>query len=317
MLHLLEIMLPIFIIIFCGFFFGKKTVGDHQAKALNMFVYYFAFPSLIICGLIDKNLSEIFYLPFILGYLGASMVVFIIGVLLGGKKIDYSHKILIGLSASFPNCGYIGIPLVSLLFGSEVLLPAIVATVLSLMHLTMVVFILEFSQKQVGRNFKQKMFKALKSSIFNPLIFCFILGLLILALKIELPKSLSATLHLLAGSCSPCALFGIGHLLAITKKTVGLNFRPIMNVFWLKNIFHAFLTWFFLYLLKIDTLWVVVGVLMASSSTGFVLPILAVKYKAYENEAPQAVFMTTVASLIILALWIFLLQIIYPDLLWL
>ena len=315
MIHIVQILLPIFIIILIGYVAGERTLGADQAKALNLFVYYFAFPALVINGLVDKSLDQIINSSFILGYLGASIVVFV-GVMFARKRLHVTQRTLVALAASFPNCGYIGIPLITALFGVDMLLPAIVATVASLLHLLVAVLMLEIQAQQHHESEERNLLRILLNSLLNPMILCFIIGMLIAGAHVQLPASILRVLQLFSAACVPCALFAIGHNLALTKKEVGISWSAFTDIFLLKNFIQGILTWLLLYILHVSPPWIVVGVLMSSLSTGVVLPIMAAKYNAYQHEAPQAVFLTTIASLISLSLWVFVLQYAYPHLLW-
>mgnify|MGYP003634065605 CR=1 FL=1 len=131
----LNVALPVFGIILCGFLAGRaKLLGAASSEALNTFVYWFALPPLIFIGMaqtpVDRILNGPFILAVSLGILGTGVV-----VVLGSRYLFHNTGPANGLhamAALFSNTGYMGIPLFIAAFGEDRVLPAVTATVLNM-----------------------------------------------------------------------------------------------------------------------------------------------------------------------------------------
>src|SRR5215207_150930 len=124
MQSILNTALPFFALIFCGYVAGRLKLLDETAAAgVNTFVFYFALPAFLF-GLMSSS-------P-IGAYVTASLAVFTLAALVGRRlfEIGRAEAAVQGLAAVLANTGYMGIPLISAVFGREAAVPIVVGLTL-------------------------------------------------------------------------------------------------------------------------------------------------------------------------------------------
>ncbi|MEW5729506.1 MAG: AEC family transporter, partial [Pseudomonadota bacterium] len=128
----LDVALPVFAIVVAGYAGGRTVLGQTASQALSAFVYWFALPAVLFLGMARQPLDQIFNLPFIGAFLGAMLVVYALGGLIGRllRRDRAEIHAMQALNACFSNTGYMGIPLFLAAYGPDRLLPAIIATVI-------------------------------------------------------------------------------------------------------------------------------------------------------------------------------------------
>jgi len=132
MLAVLEVTLPVFALVFCGYVAaGRRMLPEKAVEGINAFVFRFALPAMLFAAVSRGSLDRILDWPFLGGVVTATLacaaVAFGVSAWLqGGTPQDHSLR---ALNASFSNTGYLGIPLVTVAYGPEAALPAAMATV--------------------------------------------------------------------------------------------------------------------------------------------------------------------------------------------
>ena len=110
----LNIVLPVFGIILCGYFAGRaKLLGASSSEAINAFVYWFALPPLIFIGMAETPVVRILNIEFIVTVSLAIIVTDLIAA--SGSRYIFRNcgaiNALHAMTALFSNTGYVGIPL--------------------------------------------------------------------------------------------------------------------------------------------------------------------------------------------------------------
>ena len=214
MLQILLITFPFFALVLCGYIAARKQFLPHAAiPGLNGFVLYFALPCLLyrfgsttpIAQLLDASVFFVYLLC------ALSMVGFTIAVTLG-PRTNWNDASLGALVAAFPNTGFMGVPLLTALLGASVAGPVIVTIVADMIITSSLCIALSRLDTAGGAGVATK--KALTGMASNPMPWSILLGALVSALQLELPKPIVQTVGLLADSASPVALFTIGAVLA-------------------------------------------------------------------------------------------------------
>src|SRR5215208_4228845 len=116
--------LPFFALIFCGYGAGRLKLLDETAAAgVNTFVFWL---------MSSSPIGEVVNGPFIGAYVTASLFVFVLAALVGRRlfAIGRAEAAVQGLAAVLANTGYMGIPLISAVFGREAAVPIVVGLTL-------------------------------------------------------------------------------------------------------------------------------------------------------------------------------------------
>ena len=128
-----------------------------------------------------------------------------------------------GMTATFGNTGYMGIPLMLIVFGEDGMLPGIISTVLNgtlVIMLATALLEIDFSR---GKGIWRVTLKVLGSMFASPLVMAALGGLALSALDWEMPLPLATFCDLLGAAAGPCALFAIGLFMVDKPVTAGLD----------------------------------------------------------------------------------------------
>ena len=177
--------------------------------ALNVFVLYFGLPALLF----RLGASGALWQP---GLGGLALVYGVVGLTITAGAMAWAWRGglsrldggLAALATTFPNTGFLGLPLLTGLLGPQAAGPVAV---------TIVVDVLLFSSlclawARVGAG-------PLRSAARNPLLWSMAAGMACWALGWTWPAPVEQTLSLLAQSATPAALFTLGAILARAQMT--------------------------------------------------------------------------------------------------
>ena len=298
------VILPVFGIMLAGYVAGRvRLLGDDSSEALSRFVYYVALPALFFVSLARVPVSEVFNGPFLAafggGLLGTFGIALLVGVFIFPNRLAALG--LHGLCAVFSNTGYLGIPLLLILFGEFGSLPGIISTVIMgtvVMGLGIVLVETDLSQGHGPLKIIASVGKGVGKS---PLILSAGAGLLVSALGLPLPGPLASFGDILGAAASPAALFAIGLFLAGQSLTVGLG--EIGWLVTLKLIVQPALTWWLAFgVMSMDPTWAAAAVIQAALPTGVLVFVLAQQYGIFVQRATATIMVSTVVSVVTLSL---------------
>ena len=126
MYTVLSITIPFFAIIFLGMFFkAKKIFNDEFSKNLTEFALYVTLPPFIFLNIIKSSNNTIFNWDFIIRFEIVTLLILISSFFIYKYFFKKNNKLssLFALNASYPNYGYMGIPLAILAFGDKSAIP--------------------------------------------------------------------------------------------------------------------------------------------------------------------------------------------------
>lgn len=298
----LDVALPVFAIVIAGYAGGRTVLGQGASQALSAFVYWFALPAVLFLGMARQPLADIFNLPFIGAFLGAMLVIYVLGFVLGRliKRDTPETHAMQALNACFSNTGYMGIPLFLAAFGSDRLLPAIIATVImSAVMVGLAVIVLEMVRAK-GHGLGQSLRRVGAALVRNPLIVSSFAGLAWNLTGLALPQPLINFCQLTGSAAGPCALFAIGIFLA--GRPLRLAWGEVGWLVPLKLVAQPLLTWALIAtLFPLDRFWTGAALLLAALPTGALTFVVATQYDIYVEETSQAILLSTIASVPVLS----------------
>lgn len=301
----LNVALPVFAIILAGVLSGKaKLLGPASSEALNKFVYWMALPPVLFLGTARRSLPEIFNGPFIGAFLGAMLAVYALGALIGWLVHRERTQILCmqGLTASFSNTGYMGIPLFLAAFGPDHLAPTILATVImSAIMVGIAVIWLEFANSH-GHGLGKALTDVGRALAKNPLIVSTAIGIAWAALLpgVAVPRPIATFCELMGAAAGPCALFAIGLFLA--GRSLKADLVEVGWISALKLLVQPALTWALtVTLFPMDPFWTGSAIILAALPTGALTFVVAQQYQIYVDRTSSAILMSTVLSVVTLS----------------
>jgi len=292
--------LPFFALIFCGYGAGRLRLLDETAAAgVNTFVFYFALPAFLFGLMSSSPIGEVVNGPFIGAYVTASLSVFALAALAGQRlfAIGRAEAAVQGLAAVLANTGYMGIPLISAVFGREAAVPIVVGLTLDGILIIPLGIVLIESSKENSESLPAAAFRTFSALARNPLILAIFAGLAASAIGLDTPTPLANFLDLLGGTAGPCALFALGATLAGRKVAGGAPEVSYMTS--MKLVIHPaalFLTTTVLF--DVQPLWATAALLGAALPIAANVFIVARQYDVYVIRTSSAILVSTAVSVV-------------------
>lgn len=290
-------ILVLFLLILVGYLCRYKNIMDESTTAgLTNLVMTIFLPSMIISSMqIDFDVSLINnIISLVLISILMYSVTIVIALLLK-KFLSKDNDIgIYQYVVIFSNVGFMGYPVIEAIFGNEaVFFTSIFNLPFNLLVFTIGTYLLNKNNEGYTFSFKK---------ILSPAIIAVLLGLSLFILRIKLPSPIFKSLDMLGSITTPLSMLVIGSLLSqssikesfINKKLYLISFirliaLPIIVFIILKPYIDNPL------LLGIP---VIISAMPAASNTA----IMAKSYDANYNLASQAVFLTTLCSIVTIPL---------------
>ena len=219
-----EILAPIFALVALGYGCRRlRVLGPHAYVELNHFVVALALPALLFDIVAHVTLRQLDQPGFIASFGLGALLVLAVPLLVGRRGRPFGDAALDALTASYPNTGYIGLPLAVLAFGPASAPGAAIAVVFTTCVLFGIAIMLLELDAHRGDDVGSTVLKVARSLIRNPMIVAPICAIAFTAGWIPLPAAGDRLVKLLAGAAGPCALVSLGLFLASDDST---NARP-------------------------------------------------------------------------------------------
>jgi predicted permease len=302
-IYVFNVLLPVFALILLGYLSGKSgKLGANASIELNRFVIWLALPAQLFNFAANSGWETLWQPGFIAAFLISALIVFFLVLLFYWYQgRDLAAASFAGLSASYSNTGYMGIPLCLLALGQDGLAPAIIATFLVFILFALATILIEIDMLSHKKS-HEIVWSVLKSLASNPLLVSPVLGLAWSASGWVIYDPLAQVISFLAAAATPCALVSIGLFLIrkdenASSKVWGISFG--------KLIIQPIIAWLIAGpLLGLPTLWVNAAVILAAMPTGTGPYMLAQYYMADGRVISRVVLVTTVGSLLTLSLFL-------------
>lgn len=299
-----NVALPVFAIILLGYLSGRMgLLGQASSEALNKFVYWIALPALLFIAMARSGVEDLVNWHFMGAYLGGIYVVWGLAALLGFvlHRANAAIMTMQGMSATFSNTGYMGIPLFVAAFGSAGLPPALLATVtMSAICVGTAVVGLELFGG-TGRGVLRALADVVLALVKNPLVVSPALGLLWSGVGLAVPTAAETLMDLLGAAASPCALFAIGLFMA--TQTLRSDLAEVGWITVVKLIWQPLVTWWLaVTFFPMDPFWTASAVILAALPTGALTFVVAQQYGVYVQRTSAVILVSTVASVVTLSI---------------
>lgn len=303
MIYVFNVLFPVFALILLGYLSGKSgKLGTNASIELNRFVIWLALPAQLFNFAANSGWETLWQPGFIAAFLISALIVFfLVLIFYWYQGRDLAAASFAGLSASYSNTGYMGIPLCLLALGQDGLAPAIIATFLVFILFALATILIEIDMLSHKKS-HEIVWSVLKSLATNPLLVSPVLGLAWSATGWVIYDPLAQVISFLAAAATPCALVSIGLFLIrkdenASSKVWGISFG--------KLIIQPIIAWLIAGpLLGLPSLWVNGAVILAAMPTGTGPYMLAQYYMADGRVISRVVLVTTVGSLLTLSLFL-------------
>lgn len=294
------VALPVFALVGSGYAARALRLLDAPSiVGLNGFVYWFALPALLFVRIAETKILGAFDARLVAAWLAASLFVFAVAMLVG--RLVFGHGLarlgLQGLTATFGNVGYMGLPLVLTAFGRDATLPAVVILVTDIVVIVPVAVAIVEAGRGRGGRFTTVARTILLGLATNPIVLASLAGALVAAGGARVPAPLRAFGELLGAAALPCALFALGA--SLVGRLVAAGHRGAIALVGLKLVLHPVAVWMIAaHLIPLDPLSARVAVIEASLPTAATVFVLAQRYGLDVEGTSTAVLLSTVASVV-------------------
>lgn len=282
-----------------GLFSGYTGfIKREYSQAFADFVVKIALPIALFVAAANANPATILNLDYALA-IGSGLVLAFIAAYITGRiffKHDRDKASMQGLCASFPDMAYCGPPILLATIGASGLIAMVIG------NLIYTVIILPIALMLMGGN-KQGQSAAANfwHSVRQPLVFLPILGAVLSVSGLKLPELAANSLNEVGETAGGVALFFLGLYLSGIKPSFKLE--VLLNVF-IKNIVQGAIILAAGVALGLEGDLLksafIIGILPTATAT----PALAVAQKIYEEDAASTVMISTVLSLVTMAIGI-------------
>ena len=302
------ILLPVLFVMGLGAFAGyARQFDQHQVQGLNALVLEFALPASLFVGIVTTSRHSLlaagsFVLATLIVFVGLFVAVALCSVFI--KRRGLGEAAIQASCCSFSNVGFIGLPILTPLFGpSSTFAIAVSALILMVVASPLTVVMSEYNQQSAStgktRNIAVLVGRALVNSLKKPVVWAPVLATTLVLLGLSVPKEFVSMLNLIGAATSGVALFVSGLILAayrlkMTVETVGNSL--------VKMLVQPLLMVFFVRAFGIDRPLSSEAILLCTLPTAVVPAMFALHYHAYEAEAASTLLLTTLAMIIVVPL---------------
>lgn len=215
MLAVLLVTFPFFALVLCGYVAARTGMLPHAAiPGLNAFVLYFALPCLLYRFGASTPVAQ-FADPALIGiYFLCAVAMVAIPAAASVRRRGWNDAAFGALAASFPNTGYMGVPLLVALLGDGAAGPVILTILIDLLFTVSACIAMSRLGSAGSHGAAIAARHALRGVLANPMPWAIVLGAVSSAVGLRLWGPVDRTLALLADAASPVALFTIGAVLA-------------------------------------------------------------------------------------------------------
>lgn len=302
MLPVPSVVVPVFALILAGFIAGKTgKLGPNASTEINRFVVWLALPAQLFTFTANSDWQTLWQPGFIIAFSAGCFAVYIALLLYRWYHTrDWVAASFTGLSGSYANTGYMGIPLCLLALGDDGLAPAVIATLVVVCGLFgLAIVFIEFG-KQSHKPWYEIIAIVLGSLAKNPLLVAPIAGAAWSASGLQMIEPAQQFLSFLAAAASPCALVSIG--LFLMQKSDG-KVSGVWSLTFIKLIVQPGVAWLVAGpILGLPLFWVQAAVLMSALPTGTGPFMLAQYYQADGSAISRIVLQTTLGSIVTLSM---------------
>ncbi len=303
----IEIVLPVFAMILCGFVVGKTPLLSAEGiKGINNFVFYVAIPALLFRSMstlkvpetVDGSIIPAFFIP--------ALGVFLLGILIArlALRLNLDQAAIFAMGSTFGNNVLMGIPLILLAFGEEGLLAHLfIISFHPLILVTIPTLLIEIQRSGGGDRKSVWMIigKALYSLLKHPVIFGMLAGLLWGWAGLGLWKPVETFADMLKSAAGPAALFAVGA--TMTTFSIGGNIaHSVMMVVLKLIVLPAAVFASCLYVFEMDPIWTAVATIAAALPSGVNVYLLATRYDVYVARSTTSILISAAASVVTLSL---------------
>ncbi len=297
---IIEIIFPVFAIALLGYILTYKGIFSiRDIEGISRFVFTVALPVMLFNSLAKIDLPDQLDWTFLLSYYFVIILIFFLGMWVSKRWFAFSSKeqSIFGMSSTYSNAIFIGLPLISAGLGDDALLPLFM---LISIHSALLFFLVTLFAERDGNRGRSPLSIARQtftSLAKNPIIIGLFLGLLFNLFSIPIPTVIGTTIDIIGKTALPSALFVLGASFSAYK--LAGHFKEAWTIVALKLILQPLLVWLLAFVVfKVDPLWGAVAVMLAGMPVGINVYMFAQKYQVCLASVSSAIVISTTLSIL-------------------
>jgi len=309
MILVLTVTIPIFVVMFAGYFSARKGYIDKTGiKALTSFVFYFTLPLMLFHSLANAPVAQELNYYFVLAYSLAGLTMFAFGFAVARWVFGctWPEQAVQGLAISFGHTVFITIPIATALYGEAANLPIALLIAIEMgVTVPVAIVLLEIQQSQSGTMWTAIM-KGANAALVSPIILSILLGISAALLEIKMPTILDGIVSLVRGATVPCALYAIGASLAglpLAERMRETGFMVLAKLF----VYPAVVLLFMQFVPGLDPNWRNIALIASATPVGVSVYLVASSYNAYQARASTATLASVILAVVTLSILVVLL----------
>jgi len=299
-------LVPIFFVLLLGYTAGKFRIVDNTHVApLNTVLMTYALPaSLFVATATTARQEMLGQWPVLVILAGAMMVVYPLWYLFQRRIRRQSPResAVQALTVALPNYAAVGLPVASLLLGSNHTVPVAVAiTAGALLPSPLTLALLELpanSGTSQERGAFMRFIRAMSRALRKPIVLAPVAGTALSLLALPLPSLADTSLHLIGQMTGGLALFVTGLILSAQHFRLSWNTAMAVAV---TNIAQPLVAFAIASALPVPAATAHVGILLAALPSGFFGVLFGANYGLNSEAADSALIASTGFALVTLA----------------
>lgn len=305
---IINVLFPLFFTIFIGWYAGKKGIfkEEHSRSLVNLIILL-ATPALLFNMTATKPIETFLNIDVIL--------VISIGLLLTYIKtyVIYHYRFKkhpketsqASLMSAFPNAAFMGIPIISYLYGDEGIAVVVIGSLLVFLLITPItIFLVEYHDDS-----KNISFRSIGMQLFNlaktPVIFAPTLGLMLSYFNISTPEYITSSFKFLGDTAPAISLFTTGLFMVYTR--ISISYEVVILIL-IRNIISPLIFYFVMISMGITGNLFNEILIVSAMPTASTAPIFSAKFKIYEKETAAVTVLGTIVSVFTIGGLIFLIN---------
>ena len=311
MADILALTIPFFGIILLGSLTRLKGwFSAADGRMISRYVFFVVLPPFMFVAITARPLTDIFNPEFTLRYELVTISLFTLAFLVGRYLLKLSRReaSLFSLNASYPNYGYIGVPLALLAFGEEAAVP--MAVILVVNNAVLVFLVALFITDEEGEKASSSVGRTIASLVKNPLLMSVVMAMVFSASGLKMPQMPALFLDLLAGAAAPTALFALG--IALVGQPVRSAWGELGALALFKLFMHplmmalVLLGWPAIGPYPFDPLWIKIALIFSCLPVAANVFNLAEFYGVYSGRTATSIMLSTLIASVSVPVMMFL-----------
>lgn len=301
---MLEGFFPILLLAMAGYLAARTGfLKETEYLAIARFTFTLVIPCLLFINMVHADIPRNMGLDFLVAFYLPVALLYIVATVLARFifKANAALQSVMAMGVCYSNTTVVGIPLVLQTLGSDALLPLflIIATQ-NLVLFSLGTVFAEREQFDI-RSLFASLLRLLRQLLSSPLTVSLIAGLTFNLVGWRLYAPLDVSLSLMSEAAIPTALFVLGT--SLHQYQVGRQLAPAMIITALKLAILPLLVWLSMYqIFDIDPLWAKTALLGSAMPVGISAYVFAIRYQTGQPAVAAASVISTVVSLLPLAL---------------